>query len=190
MKLSDTDFSPAEREMFSRIIGGDETLLWCGRPQGKFPIGRVVAISLFSLVWMALPVFIIYTDMSGDNGAGLMMFVPVLFVLIGLLLPIGVVLFHKRRQRARYVLTDMRAILLQPGIFSGVRIFIYLIGPDMLLEHSRKKDGSGDLVFDYSDVRVNDKPLPRGFLNVEDVEKPLSLLRNLGVKGHKESFDL
>lgn len=189
MKLSDTDFSLAEREMFSRIIGDDETLLWCGRPYGKFPTGRVVSVCIFALVWMAIPLTILFMSISEGDGSDPMNVMPVIFALIGLLLPAGVVLAHKRGQKARYALTDKRAILLQPGVFSGVRIFIYPIGPDMLLEHSRKKDGSGDLVFDYSDVRVNDKPLPRGFLKVENVEKPLSLLRDLGVNGGKEFIE-
>ena len=138
---------------------------------------------------MAIPLSILFMSISEGDGSDPMNVMPVIFALIGLLLPAGVVFAHKRGQKARYALTDKRAILLQPGIFRGVRAFLYPIGPDMLLEHTLRKDGSGDLVFDYSDVRVNEKPLPRGFLKVENVEKPLSLLRDLGVNGGKEFIE-
>lgn len=98
--------------------------------------------------------------------------------------------YFKRNRQALYLLTNQRAILVLPNVFSGVKVHLYPIVEDMLRALKKKKDGSGDLVFDYSEVRVNDRPLPLGFLNIRNPDAPLAVLKEMGVKVSQHSFEL
>lgn len=192
MRLSDTDFTQTEREMLGQVMENGEDILWCGRPDGRFPLGSCIPVFLFSLVWIAVPAYMMYMSIqeNGIKQMDEMLLFPMFFVIVGILLFVGAVRYFSRRRQAVYVLTEQRAILLEPKLISGVKVFTYPLVDDMLLEVNKKKDGSGNLVFDHSDVVVNDKPLPRGFLNICDVEKPLAILRERGVKASQESFEL
>lgn len=192
MRLSDTDFGQEERELLSQVMERDEDIIWYGRPDGKLSLASFVPVMMFSLIWIGISSAIIWVglqDISVEE-PDLMLCLPAIFLLLGLLLPVGYRHYHKRRSRSVYVLTPKRAILLEPKMFSGVKVFTYPVEEDMLLGVTRKKDGSGSLIFDHSDVVVNDKPLPRGFLNLSDVERPLALLREMGVKAGQVSYDL
>lgn len=192
MRLSDTDFDQQTRETLGHILEPEENILWCGKPGAKTPLEETLPILIFSLIWIAIPSFMVYMIIqdNGLDGCGAEICFPMLFILIGFILPILVFRRNKRQQQqSAYVLTEKRAVLLTPKLFSGTKVFTYPMAEDMLLSVSKKKDGSGNLVFDYSDVVVNGKPQPRGFLNLKDVETPLRLLKEHGVKAEKESFD-
>lgn len=191
MRLSDTEYSLETREILSRVLERDEDILWCGSPGGKSPLFSSLPIFFFSLVWVAIPSFMVWSEIQqpGEEGIDPMIIIPFIFILIGLILPICVYRYHQRQKQSIYVLTAQRAVILTPKAISGTQVYCYPIAPDMLLEANKKKDGSGDLVFDYSDVVVNNRPLPRGFLKVADVEKPLTLLRQMGVRAGQESTE-
>lgn len=132
----------------------------------------------------------IWVSYGNEGEMSIELIFPCIFIVIGMLIPIMGYRFHKRQAQSAYVLTDKRAIILSPKMFSGSKIYTYPVEEDMIAEIAKKKDGSGSLIFDYSDVYVNDKPLPRGFLNVNNIEKPLRLLKAMGVKSGQESYEL
>lgn len=191
MRLADTEYSLETREILSRVLERDEDILWCGSPGGKSPLVSCLPVFIFSLVWMAIPLFGAWSEIQafGEKGISPELIIPLIFVLVGLILPVCVYRYYQRQKQSIYVLTAQRAVLLVPGAISGKQVHSYPIAPDMLLEVNKKKDGSGDLVFDHSDIVVNNRPMPRGFLKVADVEKPLTLLREMGVRAGQESVE-
>ncbi len=188
MRLSDTDYDPEMRGTLEQVLEQGEEIRWCGSPDGGFPISMVIGVFFFSLAWVAIPAVIVTMGVQEDGWSPVLI-LPLAFMLVGLLLPLGMLRYRKQQRRAVYVLTEKRAVLLEPKMFSGVKVYTYPVEADMLQEVRKKKNGSGSLVFDYSDIVVNGKPQPRGFLYIRDVEKPLALLREMGVKGWQESFD-
>lgn len=192
MRLSDTDYTLAQREMLERVMEPGEDIRWYGRPDAMTGGAAFAPILLFSAMWVCIPSFILWEtyETDGWKSFDLTMCIPMLFAVIGLVLPVVWLRHFKRTKQSVYVLTEKRAILLSPKMLSGTQLFSYPIEEDMLLAVKRKKDGSGDLVFDYSDVVVNDRPLPRGFLKVRNVDKPLSILKEMGVKISQQSLEL
>jgi len=182
MTLSDTDFTLETREAFERVLEKDEDILWYGRPDGKLPKAPLFFASVFGLMWVIIPGVMIYmmfqsAEQSVDRSA--LAFLS-LSVLIGPLVSLGIITSHKRQSQASYLLTNKRAIVCAPKLFKGAKMYLYPVCSDMILEVKKNKDGSGNIVLGQSDVAVNNKPLPLGFLYVKDMSKPLSVLKELG----------
>lgn len=192
MKLSDTNLSYAERALLERIVEPGEDIRWHGSPDALSFFKECMPIVLFSCFFVAIPLFIIIMSLheSGLENCDPMLLAPAFFILFGLSFPLLGLRYFKRNRQALYLLTNQRAILVLPNVFSGVKVHLYPIVEDMLRALKKKKDGSGDLVFDYSEVRVNDRPLPLGFLNIRNPDAPLAFLKEMGVKVSQHSFEL
>lgn len=191
MKLSDTDYSVEIREMLSRVMDDAENILWCGGPQSRSLFIAMLPMIFFCVLWLTIPSIMLVMQLQEGCPSyfAIELIMPMLFVLIGMVLFLGTYRFHKRQGKTVYVLTEKRAIVLAPKLWRGTKVNTYVVGPDMLKLIEKKKNGSGHLVFDYSDFVVNDKPMPLGFLHVQDVATPLAILKEMGVKTGQESFE-
>ena len=105
-----------EYEWAQPYLAGGEYIIWQGRPEkgGLFTRQEMFMIP-FSLVWCG---FAIYWEITAVKSGAPLFFKAwgMMFVLMGLYLVFGRFITQKRKlDRARYVITDKKIMLLQSG---------------------------------------------------------------------------
>ncbi|MEO1496072.1 MAG: hypothetical protein AAFV43_02860 [Planctomycetota bacterium] len=116
-----------------------------------------------------------------DKGlAGVPLF-EIALLLSGLGMMLTPSLVRRLADRFAYVITDRRAIVFARGP-TGSSVRSWLFGKLKNVQLNRRKDGSGDLIFDRELSRSKEdsaRPQPVGFLAISRVEEVDALLKEL-----------
>ena len=138
------DFEAQQR--LTRDLGGDERLLWTGRPRGgvRLVLGDVLMIP-FSLMWGGFAIYWEYSAIHmGAPGFFALWGIP--FVLVGLYLIFGRFFYDAyRRAHTYYGLTTDRVLIVSEALGRKVRS-LYLSGLAEM-DLAVRTDGTGTITF-------------------------------------------
>jgi hypothetical protein len=84
---------------------------------------------------------------------------------------------RRSARRARYILTDRRAVIIEPGVFRGCTVRNYASASLALTRCEERSDSSGDLVFNNRKTWFG-MSQPVGFLGVERVREVEALMQS------------
>ncbi len=171
------DASETDRALVQGALCRGERLLWVERPKPAFfPYGErarfafFVLFTSFALGFAGLAASA--AGAEGDWGGALIPGGIVGFLLLagifGLLRPLRC---RRAMVRTLYLLTDRRALIIEPSLLEGWHIFAYPLGDAPVKECRTRADGSGDLVFSGAAQAQDIQRGFRGFLNVRDWER-------------------
>jgi hypothetical protein len=169
-----------------------ERLLWVGQPLPRRYLLFSIPIVLFAIPWTGFAVFWVLTASGmlfggmGNNApgpGGFFACFPLFglpFILIGLGLFSSPYWLLRKARRTCYALTDRRAIIWEPGVFSSISVRSY--GPDQLkrIRRNQRADGTGDLIFEEMATYDNEghrSISSRGFMAIPQVRDIEELLR-------------
>ena len=157
--LFDDNHLPLELDARVRSeLRDGERLLWVGQPRPGRIARQGIPLLLFGIPWTGFAVFwmaaasgLLFGGGKGGPGGVFSLCFPLFglpFVLLGFAMLSSPFWLWRKAKRTCYALTDHRAIIWQPGSWSGVETRSY--GPDVLGKTLRIEygDGSGDLVFE------------------------------------------
>jgi hypothetical protein len=146
-----------------------EVVVWEGRPSSRlrvavtlWPLGLIVGGYIFFL-----GIFLQVASLRNDPFSRIGGYV----VLAGLALLTPPFLAWVRAKGTRYVLTDMRAVVLQRSVLGKAKVRSFDAARLHDMRVRERGDGSGDLVFEGW------LKWPVGFLAVQDVRQVESLVR-------------
>lgn len=158
--------SPLEsRQVISRELKPDETVLWSGSPDPRRSMTATLPIFLFGIAWMTFNVNFIVTwhsghsDVSGPGGLfgmqGLLsdlFFVP--FILIGIGTLLSPAIAYRVALNTVYAITNHRILIISSGRTSKVQTYL----PESLnvLERTEFANGTGTVTFSRSNYRDSD----------------------------------
>ena len=186
MRLIDTGFTLAERELLEQALGADQNVLWYGRPVGALRIGVHASGMIVGAIFGIGMWHLGCTVWSGaGEGVGVSRIILTCFMLPFVIASISMLLSpwiaRRRRRRTAYVLTRSHALVLVPERFGRMKLSSYEVRPDMVLRREVLKDGSGSLVFDCTEVQGKNGThrVEYGFLEVPDVQRVEALLEEL-----------
>ncbi len=188
--------SPDLDDQVRSELQSGERVVWIGQPRPGPQMFQVLPIVLFGIPWTAFAVF--WTGMAAwvisrgspeHHGLPLAAWAFPLFGVPFVLVGIGMLTspFWVRRKALRtcYVLTDGRAIVMEPLWLRGVRFRSY--GPEQLASMWRveRRNGTGDLIFQETTSTGAKRGQTRtedGFLGVERVREVEELVRDTLLK--------
>lgn len=174
--MPNTIFSPEE---LATVLEPDEQLIWQGRPVANPPtsIGNFWLLfgGIFGLVGAVFVPVGVFVDQP---------VIRIVFTAIGLLFlaiaAAALILPRRfatdRLKRARYALTDRRAI-----VADGARIRSWPITPDLLREFDSSSPGSLVFAQEPTDMVINGQPVLRdiGFLNIAEAPELGLIIRRI-----------
>ena len=135
------DSRPPE-QVISEVLGGDERVLWTGRPRQGFLLRPADALAIpFSLFWAG---FIVFWEMGVSRGKGnlFMELWGIPFVLIGAHMLVGRFFVDKwQRARTTYGLTSQRVIIVSELFRRSIKSLNLRTLADVSL--TERPDGSG-----------------------------------------------
>lgn len=160
------------RDLVLREVG-DEAVLWVGRPSLK----KFTYRSLRGLLETVIIPFVLGVFMSALFSTNL--WPPLIFCsLIGLALIANstIVREYFRARRTLYLITQRRALVLVDGRETTVESYFPNQIRKLILH--RRRDGSGDLLFDDSSPgKGGEKLMDKGFYAIEDVAEVERIVR-------------
>lgn len=175
---------PQVQALVDAEIAPGERVLWQAQPLPSGFARGGICLTLFGIPFTGFAVFWIVMA-SGATHIGVWGFLFPLFGLPFLLAGLGMLSaplwMRWQAGRTAYVLTDRRAVILSPGLFSrSVRTF----EPERLghLQRRERADGSGDLVFETQHWRDSDgdrRTREVGFIAVPEVKLVEQMVRAL-----------
>jgi hypothetical protein len=188
----DSTLPPELDGLVQAELARGEQLLWVGQPLPRRYVLMSIPIVVFGIPWTAFAVFwmlgasgILFAGPANNAPvpAGLFACFPLFglpFVLIGLGMLSAPYWLLRKARRTCYAVTDRRAIIWEPGVFSSVSVRSY--GPAQLgrIRRNQRADGSGDLIFEeYAsyDNQGHRTISSRGFVGIERVREIEELLR-------------
>ncbi len=170
-----------EAEQAQNALCRDESLLWAERPRPQFfPLGEVCkffffcVFALFALFFSALITGFPTTgaELAAVEGeTWLAVAFCALFLLIGLLGMTRPLLRRRAMARSVYLLTTRRALVLEPAVLGGWKLFAYPLRDNLVTRRRARADGSGDLVFSRGEENADIDLGCRGFINVPDLAR-------------------
>ena len=184
------DLTQAARRRVESELTSSETPLWAGRPM-LIPYLRAYALPLFLIGACLIAFGWCYEGYSTWHlelqnisthwrGLPLLRQLVVVLGMACLAAPAG---FWMRCRKTIYVVTDSRAIIIQPSWLSPVKSY----GPKRLTQLKVRKGlrGSGSIIFDQEFVQDNpdEKHTSPGFYGLRDVSTAEAHLRKLERKG-------
>ena len=174
------ELSPGEQVLWTNRPRAVSRLVWQAAPKAFLGL----AIVTFVAVWMFMVI------RGGHNGwekgknvppvaphnvliatvAGLWLIPPGLYVLTWPLRD------WQRLRKSSYVLTNRRAIIIEPGFLGGTKTHTYVFESLRLMRVEEHSDGSGDLIFENRSTWTG---LTRtlGFLGIDDPRSVETLVR-------------
>ncbi len=164
--------TPQEREGVDSILRPTEYLCWAVRPQPRLRDCVRWDLFLFGLVWTAFVILglLSWLDLVpiSHDAVEIEDFVALgAFALVGLAI-LSAPLFQRRRiRRSLYLLTQRRAIILEPR-WRGWRHYLWALNKRLLLRRSLEADGSGNLWF-LREYYADGQNHRNGFLGLPDL---------------------
>ncbi len=165
-----------EREELERSLLRGESIFWATKPVARLWSVDCVPLMVFATFWLGFIAFWTFgalgmptslEDVSKIQPAQIpfaLFSIP--FWLVGIGLASSPWWRKRKLERSLYVLTNRRALIVQPGVFSW-NVEVYPLEEDMLLSRTAKPNGEGDLVFV---INYENKPATKsGFMSVPDV---------------------
>ncbi len=166
-----------EREELERSLLKGETIFWATKPVARLWSVDCIPLMIFATFWLGFIAFWTFgalgmptslEDLSKIQPAQIpfaLFSIP--FWLVGIVLASSPWWRRRKLERSLYVLTNRRALIVQPGVFSW-SVEVYPLEEDMLLSRTAKPNGEGDLVFA---INYENRPATRsGFMSVPDVQ--------------------
>ncbi len=180
---------PLDPALVSRLrdrLHPEERVLWVGRPSPGLLWNEIwgeFALGVLLLVVGIVPLALVLSIRNGDRGGLLMLLViSAAFTcggVYGLTAPWRI--SRKARLRTTYAITDRRAIILDaiaPG--NGTTSSQdYEFQPEQLLDYGAKKNRDLILATEWQRGRRRERPVPIGFLGLEDLEEARHALDRL-----------
>jgi hypothetical protein len=198
----DRPLPPEIETLIESELASGEKLLWVGQPRPRRFLSWSIPIVLFGIPWTAFSVF--WMAMAGGMGwfarnaadaapgdgnaePGIIALITSCFFLFGLpfvLIGLGMLSspwwMLRRAKKTAYALTDRRAIVMEPGWFSGRTVRSYDGQQLGRMARTERSDGSGDLVFEDYYTRDSDggrMRTIRGFMAIDRVREVEELVR-------------
>ncbi len=150
-----TDFSPRERAELDAALRTGEQVRWAVRPLvkrgqedwGAFVFATLIGLSFLAYSCMMLVTLVMKTpaDASVPGLIGMVLFL-LLFFVAGLYLGALPWLLRRNRRHTLYVLTNHRALISDPGLFTWT-LHAFPLHENMLRFHVCRPGGAGDLIF-------------------------------------------
>lgn len=165
-----------------------ERLVWFGQPRPRsFMVGGII-IALFGLPFTAFALFWTFMALVGTHFAGAPSLIGILFSLFGIpFIVVGLGMLSapfwlgRRSRRIVYLLTNRRAVVIEPGFFSGSTVHSFQ--PERLtsITRTQRPDGSGDLVFEQFTTHHHSghTTTRRGFIGIDNVREVEDLINSL-----------
>lgn len=160
------------RELVLREVG-DEAVLWVGRPSLK----KFMYRSLRNLLETVIVPFVLGASLAALYSGNLWPTLIVCF-LVGLAWIANSTIAREffRARRTLYLITQRRALVLVEGRETTVESYFPNQIRKLLLH--RRRDGSGDLLFDDSSpVKGGEKLMDKGFYAIEEVAEVERIVR-------------
>lgn len=137
---------------------------------------------LFAAVWLFVIGKISFAvTADGVNSENLLVLLFLLpFTLVGICMAISPFWRRLRLNRTRYVVTNLRAIVVQPSdVLLKPEIRSWPLAPDLVKAVEARLGGTGDIIFDYLQVPTKHgyKQVPLGFLCVPELDRVHRLLQ-------------
>lgn len=154
-------------------LAAGERVIWEGKPRPGWLF--VLALPLAAVGFAAAVVS--WVGLVESRGGAAILAFPALMIGLGMMFaPVWYVL---RGLGTNYVVTNRRAIILEPLLIPGVAVRSYPPAALTRIVRHQRGDGSGDLIFDEPRrLRGRDRRIARrGFLAVADVRRVEALLR-------------
>ncbi len=164
-------------------VAGGEKLRWVGQPYPGRMFASSIPIAIFGVFFAGFALFWMVTAAAID-GAFSLFGLPFLFVGLGMIFsPLWA---GRAATRTAYAVTDRRAILWEPTLWSGFQVRSYGSGQLGKMTRNQRPDGSGDLIFEELTTfgprgRWNVTRL--GFFAIERVHQVEALIRSINVQG-------
>ncbi len=177
------DLTPRERAEADKALQDGEPLLWAVRPQAQLwcPESLIMFVSaLPGLVFMGFWTHGIlgfpetWEEVSLSNPMtlpGVLVSLP----FYGVMFYLAAFPWLRRRKfnNSLYLLTNRRALVLEPTLFSW-KLRSWELHEDMVLEHTPRADGRGDLVFELEIRRASKggtRTIRHGFRELPDLQE-------------------
>ena len=171
-EFSGTKTYPRSGAVRDELLAG-ERVIWEGKPR----LGWLFVLALPAAAVGAVVALISWICLVESRGGAAIVAFPSLLIGVGMMaLPVWSLW---RGLGTTYVITDRRAIVLQPLLIPGVSIRSYPPVTLTRMVRNQRGDGSGDLIFDGPRrLRGRDAQIARrGFLAIPDVRRVELLLR-------------
>ena len=142
-----TGAAPSTQTLFQNEMLKDEKIMWTGQPKKGFVLpGGYILLILFGFFFIGIGSFIEYVTIFQSFDIFAMIFC-LLFILLGLCLVFGVIIYRNyRTKRTYYAVTNQRIIILINS--SNKKVESILINQIPVLKKTVKKDGSGTIQFE------------------------------------------
>ncbi len=145
--------SAAERAALERALPQGEAgaVLWAARPVPRLSACAIPALLPFAAGFL-LFAFFWTLDRGFEPGKGALshpawsVFFTAFFWAVGLGLLLHPFAIRRRLRRSLYLLTEKRALIIEPALF-GWRHYSWRLNRKLLLARQERADGSGDLLF-------------------------------------------
>lgn len=177
VNLSEIELNRDAREWVENVLQEGEMLLWAGKPMATLKEGKSVAYILGGLVeFLLITALVVFLCNGRDQDAQLHLFMALWVpgLAVGLLLAGVPFLWRRRDRQTVYLLTDRRAVVLQPSLLlSKKQQKDYMLHAGLIKDVVIRKDGSGDMVMDYKEIRgkYGVHRIAQGFLKVPQVQQ-------------------
>ena len=174
-------------------VGGGEKLRWVGQPRPGPRFGAAVPVALIGVFVAGFAVFWMVMAAAITGGGAVMVTGEAKFGLLGLIFPLfGIPILviglgmiaspfwaGRAASKTAYAVTDRRAILWEPTLWSGLQVRSY--GPAQLgkMIRNQRPDGSGDLIFEEITTlgpRGRRAVTRRGFFAIDRVREVETLI--------------
>lgn len=137
---------------------------------------------LFAAVWLFVVGKISFAvTADGVNSENLLVLLFLLpFWVVGICMAISPLWRRLRMSRTRYVVTNQRAIVVQPSdVLLKPQTLSWPLTPDLVKAVDARLGGSGDIIFDYRQVPTKHgyRQVPQGFLCVPELDRVHRLLQ-------------
>ncbi len=165
-----------EREELERALLRNEDIFWAVKPIPRCLGPDSLPLLVFAVIWLSFITFFTFAALGmplgaedlgkikGDQIPMLLFTIP--FWLVGLAL-VSSPLWRKRKLRQTlYVLTNRRALAVEPGLFSWTTR-VYALEEDLIISRNVRRGGEGDLIFEIN--YNNNPPTKSGFMSLPDV---------------------
>lgn len=167
-----------------KILKPGETVELVVYPQWRWLSQANVISVLAAAVWLGiigkLTAVMFSLEKNGDWLALFLLLLP--FWVAGIGMAVSPLWRRKRVNNTLYVVTNRRAIVVQPSpVLLKPETRTWYLDADLIKAVEARIGGSGDIVFDYRKVRTKHgwRDVPEGFLSVPELDRVTDILRAL-----------
>lgn len=185
----ESDLPREERELLQNILLRGEELRWTGVPRPFFFQQGGMLTFMIGVCWTLFSGVFLFFSLAAENVPVEACFIVGVLVLIGLGFMSTPLFTHRKSQKTFYALTDKRAIVVKPSLFSGHKINGYDLTEGVIKERILQKDGSGDLIFDREVAYYqNNNPVMRGvgFIKLPNPRAVEEIIHKILQENHDE----